>query len=183
MISVVLDLETLIQGSDSILERFKSVINQYSGRLKLAVLDHITSAPTYHMPIVKLAKLFRAAGVSGHPLHTHIKFLISVDATNHDQWQKTTQQVWISFKLFNQLECTWREGELDNSQYRLTIKDNIRSSVLQGSNVLILDFASRLHWGSMILASSCLSVESYTLFDSFAAYDTSNHFEDRHICL
>ena len=81
MVSVVLDLETLQAGNQAILQRFGSVLKQYGNRLRLAIIDHVTSAPTYHMPLKELAEMCRSYAVSGelptlnpklpcHPMNT-----------------------------------------------------------------------------------------------------------------
>ena len=65
MVSVVLDFETLVGGAEKILQRFRSVINQYGSRIKLAVIEDITSNPTCHMPLKQLLELFNAADIMG----------------------------------------------------------------------------------------------------------------------
>ena len=65
ILSVVLDLETLLAGKDAILQRFKGVVHQYSSRIRLAIIDHVTSNPTCHMPLEQLAAMFRANGIRG----------------------------------------------------------------------------------------------------------------------
>lgn len=65
MVSVVLDLETLQAGDQAILQRFGSVLKQYGNRVRLAIIDHVISAPTYHMPLKELAEMCKSYSVSG----------------------------------------------------------------------------------------------------------------------
>ena len=72
---VILDLETLLQGQQAITARFKSTLVQYGSRIKLAILDHITSSPTVHVPVRDVAAICKTYGIKGEthsvtpPLH------------------------------------------------------------------------------------------------------------------
>lgn len=65
MVFVNLDLETLKKGNDAVIERFASIVRQYGSRIQLAIVDHISSNPTYHMPLERLIQLFKTQNIPG----------------------------------------------------------------------------------------------------------------------
>ena len=65
MIEVLLDLASLQAGGAAVLECFRRVLEQWGSRIKLAVIDHVTSTPTMHLPVAQIAALCRASGVKG----------------------------------------------------------------------------------------------------------------------
>ena len=79
MIEVLLDLATLQAGSAAVLECFRRVLEQWGGRIKLAVIDHVTSTPTVHLPVAEIAALCRASGVKGASL----PLLLSPTSSSH----------------------------------------------------------------------------------------------------
>ena len=65
IVEVLLDLDTLLKGSEAVVGRFRSTLAQYGSRIKLAVIDHITSSPTIHMPVTAIAALCQTYGIKG----------------------------------------------------------------------------------------------------------------------
>ena len=65
MIEVLLDLATLQAGSAAVCECFRRVLAQWGSRIKLAVIDHVTSNPTVHLPVAQIAALCRASDIKG----------------------------------------------------------------------------------------------------------------------
>ena len=65
IVEVILDLATLLQGKRAITARVESTIGQYGSRIKLAILDHITSSPTVRMPVQEIAAACQRHGIKG----------------------------------------------------------------------------------------------------------------------
>lgn len=62
---VILDLKTLLQGQKAIAARVESTVSQYGNRIKLALIDHITSSPTVHMPVQEIAAVCHRYNIKG----------------------------------------------------------------------------------------------------------------------
>ena len=62
---VELSLHTLQQGEAAITAAFAAAIDAHSGRVKMAVVDHVVSFPPVRIPVEEIASLCRHAGAKG----------------------------------------------------------------------------------------------------------------------
>lgn len=93
IVDVILDLETLLGGKAVILQRFRAVLHRFGARIKLAVLDHITSAPTVHLPISEIAAACADNQTEGQNRHNLAKER-SHSTRLKDEDIKRTCQIW-----------------------------------------------------------------------------------------
>lgn len=87
IVEVILDLETLLQGQQAIAARVESTVGQYASRIKLAILDHITSSPTVHMPVKDIAAVCQRHGINGKLLND-LPLCLPAGVTAHNQTSK-----------------------------------------------------------------------------------------------
>jgi Fe-S cluster biogenesis protein NfuA len=69
LIEVLLPLHTLQQGPKAIQAAFREALHQHSGRVKLAVIDHVASFPPVVFDVKGLCSLCKASGAKGAALH------------------------------------------------------------------------------------------------------------------
>ena len=68
LVVVDLDLDTLLAGDAAITARFRAALAAVPrGRVRLAVVDHISSNPPVEFPLPAIVAACRAAGAKGEP--------------------------------------------------------------------------------------------------------------------